>query len=134
MKDLKNEVKEKQRKSLIDEKEIIYNIRSNKEDLLIDSEYHSDDLERGAFKNYRADNSDFIKNDDILYSSKVRCKRIIIEFTMISLLFSIIFLFGYFFLIKRSFLDIMIILQSKTTHFHSGFISMYGIWLLVSSN
>jgi len=139
-KDLKSEekiLKEKEitrRKTLMEEEDFIRNLKANKDDLLIDIEYHSDDLERGVFKKIRSHNSDFINPDDIMFSTNVRFKRLMIEFTLITLLISIIFLFGYFFLIKRSLFDIMIILQSQTMHFRSYFICVYGNWLIISSN
>lgn len=138
-----SEVKEKvkqRKKSLIEEEDFIKSLKANKQDLLIDIEYQSDDLERGVFKNQKekSDNSNsistFINPDEVIYSNNVIYKRIMIEFTLITLLISIIFLFGYFFLIKRSLLDIMIVLQSKTMHFRSYFMCVYGIWLIISSN
>jgi hypothetical protein len=138
------------KKSFIEEEEFIKNLQKQKKDFLLILDYHSDDIENGTFKKIRSnkkkekgnnnnnnenENTNITNDnpDDIRLKRTIIFKRLMIEFTLINLLISIIFLFGYFFLIKRSFLDIMIVLRSKTMHFQSYFICIYGNWLIISS-
>jgi hypothetical protein len=138
-----SQIKEKSiKKSFIEEEEFLRNLEEKKKEFLLNQEYHSDDIERGEFKNIiynkekETQNSEIIYDnpDDIKYKRIIMYKRLFIEFTLINLLISIIFLFGYFFFIKRSLLDIMIVLRSKTMHFQSYFFCVYGIWLIISCN
>ncbi len=98
----------------------------------LESESRSDDIENGNFNNiYTVNHKKNQKDDKILFSEKIRCKRILIEFSLIILIISIICLFGYFFIIQRSYIDIQLILQTKTLHFHCNFIFLYALWILV---
>ena len=76
------------------------------------------------------DNPKNNEQDQIFFSEEIRLKRILIEFSLIILIISIIFLFGFFFIIKRKFLDIDVILQTKTPLFNCNFILLYIIWIL----
>lgn len=95
----------------------------------------NDDIENGNFNSiYKENHKKNKKDDKILYSEKIRCKRILIEFSLIILIISFVCLFGYFFIIKQKYMDIGLILQTKTLHFHCNFILLYAIWIIVGSN
>jgi len=131
MKESKNEVLEKkifEKKSFTFEKEYYINSKLEFESS------QSDNIENGNFnKLYKESKSKNKDEDKILYSENIRCKRILIEFSLIILIISFISLFGYFFIIERNFLDLQLILQTKTVHFHSNFICMYLLWILAAS-
>jgi len=95
---------------------------------------HSDNIENGDFKNNNKKYSK-IKNDDfkILYSDKIRCKRILIEYSLNILIISFISLLFYFFILQRRFIDLQLILQTKTINFHCNFLLFYTIWILSGS-
>lgn len=115
-------------KSYINDKE--YFIMPN-----LEFESKSDDIENGNFNSiYKENHKKNKKEDNILYSEKIRCKRILIEFSLIILIISFICLFGYFFIIKQSYMDIDLILQTKTLHFHCNFILLYSVWIIVGCN
>lgn len=112
-------------KSYVDDKE--YFIIPN-----LDLDSKSDDIENCNFNSiYKENHKKNKKEDNILYSEKIRCKRILIEFSLIILIISFVCLFGYFFIVKRSYMDIDLILQTKTLHFHCNFILLYAAWIIV---
>lgn len=128
MKEKENEVIEKQifeNKSYLNDNEIF---NSSK----LEFESQSDNIENGNFNSiYKKDHSRNKCDDKILYSEKIRCKRILIEFSLIILMISFISLFGYFFILQGSLIDLQLILQTKTLHFHCNFIVFYSIWIIV---
>jgi len=130
MKEKENEAIEKQifeNKSYLNDNEMF---NSNK----LEFESQSDNIENGNFNSiYKKDHSRNKNEDKILYSEKIRCKRILIEFSLIIVLISFICLFGYFFILQGSLIDLELILQTKTPHFHCNFILLYSIWILVGS-
>lgn len=114
-----------QNKSYVNDKE--YFIIPN-----LEFESKSDDIENGNFNSiYKENHKKNKKDDQILYSEKIRCKRILIEFSLIILIISFICLFGYFFIIQQNYMDIDLILQTKTLHFHCNFIFLYSVWIIV---
>jgi len=122
------------------EKQIIHNKSyvNDKEYLIVPNlefESKSDDIENGNFNSIYKENPKKNKKDDqMLYIEKIICKRILIEFSLIILIISFVCLFGYFFIIQQNYMDIDLILQTKTLHFHCNFVFLYAVWIIVGCN
>lgn len=130
---------EKKNKSILDKQVFENKPYVNDQEYFIipnlEFESKSDDIENGNFNSiYKENHKKNKKDNQILYSEKIRCKRILIEFSLIILIISFICLFGYFLIIKRSYMDIELILQTKTLHFHCNFILLYTVWIIVGCN
>lgn len=134
MKDLYRRVSNQKQDAINNKNEDKIEISNNNYNQHFIYDFHSDNIENGEFNfdsNYIL-NTKHVEQDEVLYSEKIRCKRILIEFSLIILILSILVLFGYFFILKRNIFDIDLILQTKTKYFHCHFISLYAIWILVS--